>query len=139
MKYYTLFIIALIGMSSCSDEATITELEMLDFTGIYTGEFYCDGTLDASAGELFTVIISKNETEGLYNVDLGDDIIFVGTQEEASSLIIKEQTLNEEYDFDVLTLSGEIELTSDGEYVFEFVHEVDDEGKSDCQTTLIKQ
>jgi len=42
-------------------------------------------------------------------------------------LQIQEQTLNEDQDFDQVTLSGKIFENNDKELIFEFVHSVDDE------------
>jgi hypothetical protein len=134
MKYITLLALTLTIMASCSDEP-ITE--PIDFAGTYEAQLDCTGEL-AEATESVTISIQRVDVDGNYIIDLGDDVLFHGTAV-GSTLSIDRQILNEGGDFDVVTFEGEIVVDQDGEYTFDFQHEVDNEGMSTCQSVLIKQ
>lgn len=84
-------------------EASLTKV---DFTGSYLTEFNCEGDLSEANGEEIVIIITRAPGNDLYSIDLGDDVVFQGIQTD-NLLVIEEQTLNEEFDFDVITLAGE--------------------------------
>ena len=141
MKYLTFIAIAAtVMMTSCSEdiENVSTQPQAVDFVGTYEAQFDCVGELSEAAGETFIINISKAPDTATYLVDLGDDVIFEGLVN-GPVLEIREQTFNENGDFDVVTLAGQIELDVNGEYIFDFTHEVDDEGMSTCESVLIKQ
>ena len=137
MKYLYLIMIA-VSIIACSSEAEIEIAEKVNFSGTYLTEIKCDGSLSDSYGEIVTIIISSTSATDTYTVDLGDEVIFQAIQEN-NRLIIEEQTLNEDGDFDVVTLEGELAIQSNDEVEFNFEHEVDDEGRSSCSLILVKQ
>lgn len=132
-----ILLLAALFFTSCSEDPIIEE-KQIDFSGTYFGEFFCEGTLSELNGEIYPVSISKDSISDSYLVDLGDDLVFVAQQDEAL-LTIPSQTLNQDQDFDVVTLSGLIRMREDETLSFDFSHSVDDEGMSTCQTILVNQ
>jgi len=63
----------------------------------------------------------------------------VGEETDDNGEAMMEQTLNEEFEFDVVTLAGTITKNIDDTYQFVFEFEVDEEGTSSCDVTLEKQ
>lgn len=139
MKYFTLLAMTLTMMASCTIETgiEITPETSVDFIGTYEMRLDCTGDLSDAEGETLIIMISEKVGSSAYLIDLGDDVIFEGTVD-GSTLDIHRQVFNEGGDFDVVTLEGQI-VVEDGEYTFDFEHEVDDEGMSICQSVLIKQ
>ena len=132
MKYSTIILIALIAIfTSCSDK----DEELIDFSGSFEGELDCQGELEDSKGEEVTLTITKTG-ESSYSINFGEEAIFLGKQSE-NVLVIDEQTINEDLGFDVVTLEGEIRYLND-EFIFDFTHNVDDEGESTCSFPIVK-
>ena len=121
-------------MYSCSDTE---EVQLVGFAGSYTGDINCTGALEDTIEESYELRIVKL-TDIDYKVDFGDEIIFDAIRNE-NTLAIAEQTIGEDFDFDVVTLSGSIKYTEESGYNISFIHEVDEEGISTCANTLIKQ
>lgn len=139
MKYLILALISTFFMASCTVDLEVSpETVETDFIGIYIGTLNCTGTLAEDNGEEITVLVSRATADAAYIIDLGDDVIFQG-QTVNNVLVIDQQTLNEDFDFDVVTLSGSITQMNDQGYQFEFIHEVDEDGESNCSISLIKQ
>ena len=139
MKYITLLALTLTIMASCTVETSIdlTQPVDIDFTGTYEAQLNCTGELGEEAESILLSIL-PGDTNSEYLLDLGDDVIFDGTAV-GSTLSIHRQIFNEGGDFDVVTFEGQIVVDEEGEYTFDFQHEVDDEGMSTCQSVLIKQ
>lgn len=130
-------------MASCTTEL---ELEVavatpVDFNGIYAGTFDCVGEETDDNGEAMMVYITSSPITNEYFVAVGEDatdLVFSATAS-GNELTIEEQTLNEEFEFDVVTLAGTITKNIDDTYQFVFEFEVDEEGTSSCDVTLEKQ
>jgi len=142
MKYLSLILFGLFisFMTSCSDDNlddTSTDLA-IDFSGTYVGTLDCEGAMSENDLEDFEVIITKGEKDKDYQLDFGDEVIFVAEQRD-QTLRIEEQILNANQDFDVIRLEGLVTLSESGSLILEIEHEVDDEGISNCEASLIKQ
>jgi len=139
MKYSSILLIALFAFfTSCTSENdTLIEETLIDFSGIYEGQLNCTGEMSSDVGESITIIITKTSKEDSYSIDLGDEVVFNATQID-NVLNIEAQTLNEEQEFDVISMVGEIRMV-DEEMMFDFTHSVDDEGESSCSFPLTKK
>lgn len=139
---YILITIATFLMASCTTDLEVTgEVSTfvdINFTGVYLCTFDCEGALEDANGENCFLKVTRDPISSIHTLSLGDDVMFEG-EIVNNELVIEEQTLNEEYDFDVVTLSGRIFQNQDETFTFEFEHEVDDEGKSTCTMLLEKQ
>ena len=134
MKYTSILLIALIGfLSSCSSDEPET---FIDFTGTYLLEVKCYGPLGEDNGATYTATITKTNEEGIHAIDFGDEVIFQAEQVE-NTLVIAAQTINEGLGFDEVFLEGEMRFV-DNAYVLDVVHNVDDEGISNCNFRVVK-
>ncbi len=131
MKYlfYSLIISALL-FTSCSEE----EPMLFDFSGEYIGTPLCTNDSGDAESEELTLIITKTLDQS-YTLDFGDETIFTAEQLD-NTLIINEQTLNADGDFDVVTMAGVLEMVTPKVFEFDFTFEVDDEGSMACESTL---
>lgn len=136
MKYLSLFTLFAIFLSSCNKDIDETD-EFINYEGTFKSKLSCSGELEEANGEEVTILIIKNEANNTYSIDLGDDAIFIGAIQE-NKLIIAAQTINEEFDFDVVTLDGVITKNEDDSFQFNFLHTVDDEGESQCDLVLLR-
>ncbi len=136
MKNYIVLLVLFFSIFSCSDDSSSSE-GIIDFSGTYEGVLNCSGELESETGEMFSIVISKSQVEEVFDVDLGDGVIFQATISN-NVLVIDTQTHNAGGDSDVITLSGTIKSTGENNYAFDFQHEVDDEGMSNCTTELTK-
>lgn len=127
-------------MASCTTELQLEVTTPVDFSGEYFGTFDCNGELTEANGESMVIWISRSTGTNRYTVGMGeeeDDLVFDATAN-GNVLTIEQQTLNEEYQYDVITLSGTLVKNDDTTLLFEFTHDVDDEGESNCNVTLQK-
>lgn len=141
MKYINLFILIACLMASCTTDLELEITRPVDFNGTYAGSLDCIGDLTEANGDEIMVYITSSPITSEYFVAVGedeDDLVFSATAS-GNELTIEEQTLNEEFDFDVVTLAGTITMNGDDTFQFVFEHEVDDEGTSTCDITLEKQ
>ncbi len=137
MKYFNLLIAISFFMFSCGKDSETLDV-ITDFSGTYQGEINCSGTLESENGNIFSITISSSQDGENYVVDFGEGVVFNATSTN-NTLEIERQTLNASGGFDVITLSGILKkFEGDSNYSFEFEHTVDDEGLSNCQTTLKK-
>jgi hypothetical protein len=137
MKKYNLLLLALLLIiTSCSKEGEEI-LVPIDYSGQYSGSINCTGTLSEDNNATMMIIVTKELNSENYTVDFGDDIIFKAYNN-GTSLVIDRQTINESYEFDVITMSGSMKLLDKNLYAIEFYHQVDDEESSDCTSTLTK-
>lgn len=139
MKYTNILIIALFAcLISCSSEnESVMEEALIDFSGIYEGKLNCTGELSDDVGEEIEIKITKIGDTDTYSIDMGDEIIFIATQLQ-NELIIEAQTVNEGQGFDEVSMVGEIRMI-DEELMFDCTYSVDDEGESTCSIPLIKK
>lgn len=131
MKSWIFTMVLVTVLFSCSNEE-IT----VDFSGTYSGKLKCAGELASDNGETIQLTLKKI-TSNTYTLDLGDDLTFTCSQE-GDALIINRQTINEDAEFDVVTLEGKIVKSTSTQYIFDFIHNVDDEGESSCEVVLTK-
>jgi len=122
--------VLLMTISGCGTNDTTT-----DFVWEYMGEMECTWSLKDKTEKSVVRITQTEWTQDQYMVDLWDETVFVAKYVD-NTLQIQEQTLNEDQDFDQVTLSGKIFENNEKELIFEFVHSVDDEWTSECVTTL---
>ncbi len=138
MKHLIFYIVAFsLLATSCTQESNNkpeTQPE-LNFEGTYSGSIMCNGEMSEDNGDEFSITITKKDENDLYFIDLGDELIFEGIQKN-SIIMIEEQVLNEEENFDVVTFSGEINMITEGSLNFYFSHKVDNEGSSSCDLIL---
>lgn len=121
--------------TACSDNIEPEEIEIIDFSGTYISAFTCQGALEQSNDESFEINIEQSGVENQYSIDLGDDVIFLGIQND-NVLLIEKQTINADQDFDVVTMEGNLTKLSENTFNFEFTHSVDDEGSSVCSQSM---
>ncbi len=133
---YSLFAFGLF-FCSCSKDAD-TEMLIEDtpnFIGCWEGNFLCSGPLSE---ETETVMICIDKIDEInYSVALADDLTAVVSIEDGK-LIFDDITLNASQDYDVVWIDGYIEATGDDTIQFEFEHDVDDDGISECDFELIR-
>lgn len=141
MKNLTLITLAALSFTlfSCSEttiEMDVDITQTTDFSGTYVTMVNCTGGEEAN-GEELNMVITKMDDQA-YLIDMGDGLIVEGTQD-ADKLEVPTQTINEDADFDKVTITGTITLLSSDELSYNFSFEVDDEGQNDCDLTLTRQ
>ena len=143
MKYSSILLVVFFAFfTSCTSENEVlsdfTENEAsIDFSGVYVGKLDCTGEMSDAQGESVNIIITKSESVDSYFVNMGDDVVFTAFQID-NVLTVGEQIINENQEFDIVSIVGEIRML-ENEMIFEFTHNVDNEGESICSFPLIKK
>ena len=136
MKTLNIFLLALaLLLTACSTESE-PQIDAIDYSGIYTGNLDCMGDLPHEHGDEVTFVITERQ-DNTYNIDFGDDTIFVGHVEN-NKFIVDLQTINQGQGFDEITMELEIVHLADNEFMIDLTFTEDFEGAITCNFVIRK-
>jgi len=144
MKTFIGLIMTIVIFASCStdNDPVIPQVEEIDFSGVYILEVKPGDCLEENTdleNELVQLVINKVEdTMDEYFVDFSDEVIFSARANDRT-LILDRQTLNEDEEFDVITMEGVFTYVDEKSLDFKFYFNVDEEGSSNCELTIHKE
>jgi len=137
MKNINIILLALaLAFSSCGKDEEI-DFQTINYLGAYTGKLFCANQFEVENYESLDMIVQQDISNEAYLVNFGDGSIFKA-YDNGTSLVIDKQTIRENQDFDVVTLSGIITQIENNLFSMDLSYEVDDEGSFDCTSSLNK-
>lgn len=131
----SILLASVLFFASCSDDDMVGET-FIDFQGVYAGFINCEGSLSEDNNANFTITVTKT-SDSDYLLSFGDDVDFPGYVKD-NTLIVDRQTINAGQGFDEITMEVVISLVEGNSYFMEMYHNVDNEGASNCDISLLK-